>query len=136
VFSRKQKQKTTRLFPGKIKEEKVSIKSVLEKRRSGQAGALLKGSDVPDGTEFLAATIAEVRESPPHFKAPFIIGFKSPVCGKSAWAANNTNTEILETLHGDDEKSWIGKKIKLQVVMVHNPQTAKMVRSLSVMFKK
>lgn len=114
----------------------MSIQSILEKRRSGKPGTLLKGSDAPDGTEFITATIAEVREAPPRFGAPFIIRFKTLIYGKSAWAANQTNTEILSRLLGDDEKKWVGKKIKLQVVNVQNPKTGKLVKSLAVVGKK
>jgi hypothetical protein len=108
-------------------EEAVSL--------TGKAGALLKGSDVPAGTKTVIGEIAEVRDSPEDFGAPFIIDFKKPVCGKSAWALNVTNTDVLIEKFGHLSEQWVGKKIKLEVVLTKNPQTREKVRSLAVSTK-
>lgn len=109
-----------------------SLKVMLESRRSGQAGALLKGSDVPDGTTTITIVIEEVRQAPDEFNAPVIIGFKKPLYGKNAWAVNKTNLKTLIRLFGDNVEKLIGKKVKLVIVTVQNPQTGDMVRSLAV----
>jgi hypothetical protein len=113
----------------------MDLKKLLDKRRSGKAGALLKGSDVPAGTETVTGEIAAVRESPDDFGAPFIIDFKKPVCGKSAWALNITNSDLLMQKFGPQSEEWVGKKIKLEIVLTKNPQTREQVRSLSVKAK-
>src|SRR5258705_11520619 len=78
-----------------------SLKTMLESRRSGQAGALLKGSDIPDGTTTITIVIEEVRQAPDEFNAPVIVGFKKPISGKTAWAVNKTNLKMLIKLFGD-----------------------------------
>jgi hypothetical protein len=114
----------------------MNLRTLLDNRCTGQAGALLKGSDVPTETKTLTAEIAEVRESPEEFNAPIIIVFKKPVCGKSAWAVNKTNLKALIKIYGDDAKQLVGKKIKLEIISVRNPQTGEIVRSLAVSPKK
>jgi hypothetical protein len=109
-----------------------SLKTMLESRRSGQVGALLKGSDVPDGTTTITIVIAEVRQAPDEFNAPVIVTFKKAVHGKSAWAVNKTNLKMLIKLFGDNVEKLIGKKVKLVIITVQNPQTGDMVRSLAV----
>lgn len=110
----------------------MNLKTLLDNRRSGQAGALLKGSDVPAKTKTITVEVEEVRESPEEFSAPVIIVFKKPVCGKSAWAANRTNVKAIMKKLGDDGARWAGKKIKLEIISVRNPQTSEIVRSLAV----
>lgn len=105
---------------------------MLESRRSGQAGALLKGSDVPVGITIITIVIEEVRQSPDDFNAPVILVLKKPIYGKSAWAVNKTNLKMLIKLFGDNPERLIGKKIKLVVITVQNPQSGEMVRSLAV----
>jgi hypothetical protein len=109
-----------------------SLKTMLESRRSGQAGALLKGSDIPDGTTTVTIVIEEVRQAPDEFNAPVIVDFKKPISGKTAWAVNKTNLKMLIKLFGDSVEKLIGKKIKLVIITVQNPQTGDMVRSLAV----
>jgi hypothetical protein len=109
-----------------------SLKTMLESRRSGQAGALLKGSDVPDGTTTITIVIEEVRQAPEDFNAPVIITLKKPTYGKTAWAVNKTNLKMLIKLFGDSVEKLIGKKVKLVIITVQNPQTGEMVRSLAV----
>jgi hypothetical protein len=109
----------------------MSLKAMLDKRAS-QSGALLKGSDVPAGTRTITVEVAEVRESPEGFSAPVILDLKKPVHGKSAWAANKTNLKALIKLFGEDEQRLVGKKVKLEVITVHNPQTGELVPSLAV----
>jgi hypothetical protein len=108
-----------------------SLKTMLESRRSGQAGALLKGSDIPDGTD-ITIVIAEVRQAPDEFNAPVIIALKKPIYGKAAWAVNKTNLKMLIKLFGDSVEKLVGKKVKLVIIAVQNPQTGEMVRSLAV----
>jgi hypothetical protein len=59
----------------------MSLKTILSKRSNGQAGSLLKGSDVPAGTTTVIIEIAAVRESPEGFGAPLILEFKKHVYG-------------------------------------------------------
>ena len=109
-----------------------NLKTMLESRRSGKAGALLKGSDVPAGTASITIVIKEIRQSPEEFNAPVIIVLKKPVYEKSAWAVNKTNLKTLIKHFGEDAEKLIDKKIKLEVITVQNPQTGEMVRSLAV----
>jgi hypothetical protein len=106
------------------------MKSMLDKRSSGQS--LLHGSDVPDGTKTFAIEVAAMEQSPDGFDAPAIIRFKKPVYGKSAWAVNKTNMKMFVKLYGDDEKRLVGKKIKLEVNLVRNPQTGENGPGLAV----
>ena len=68
-------------------------------------------------------------------RQPFPI-FKAPVFEKSAWPVNKTNMKMLIKLFGDDERKLVGKKIKLEVIMVRNPQTGEVVPSLAVSAKQ
>jgi len=108
----------------------MSLKSMLDKRSSGQS--LLHGSDVPDGIKAFTIEVAAIEPSPDGFDAPAIIRFVKPVYGKLAWAVNKTNMKMLIKLYGDDEKRLVGKKIKLEVTLVRNPQTGENVPSLAV----
>jgi len=110
----------------------TTLTAMLESRRSGQAGALLKGSDVPTGTTTITIVIEEVRQAPDEFNAPVIVALKKPIYGKSAWAVNKTNLKTLIKLFGDNVEKLIRKKVKLMVITVQNPQTGEMVRSLAV----
>lgn len=110
----------------------MTLKQMLDKRSNGKAGSLLKGSDVPPGTKSITIGVAAIRESPEGFGAPAIIDLKTPVYGKSAWPVNKTNLKMLIKLGGEDEQKWVGKRIKLEVIAVHNPQTGEMVPSLAV----
>ena len=92
---------------------------------------MLHGSDLPDGTKSVTIVVKAVREAPEGFGAPIIIEFEKPVFGKTAWAANKTNTDLIREIE-DDEKKLIGRKITLLVVPARNPETGKIVRSLSV----
>jgi hypothetical protein len=109
-----------------------SLKALLDSRRSGQAGALLKGSDVPEGITTTTIVMEEVRQAPEDFNAPAIVTFKKPVHGKSAWAVNKTNLKMLIKLFGDNVENLVGKKVRLVIITVQNPQTGDMVRSLAV----
>jgi hypothetical protein len=108
----------------------MSMKSMLDKRSSGQS--LLHGSDVPDGIKTLLIEVETIEPSPDGFDAPAISRFRKPVYGKSAWAVNKTNMKMLIKLYGDDEEQLVGKKIKLEVILVRNPQTGENVRGLAV----
>jgi hypothetical protein len=108
----------------------MSLKSILTKRSNGPA--LLNGSDVPVGTKSITIMVAGTRESPEGFSAPAIIDFQKPVYSKSAWAVNKTNLKMLIKHYGEDENKLLGKKIKLEVISVRNPQTGEMVPSLTV----
>jgi len=110
----------------------MSLRTMLDSRSTGQAGALLNGSDIPAGTKSITIDVADIRESPEGFSAPAIIDLKKPIHGKSAWAVNKTNMKALIRLFGEDEKKLIGKKIKLEVISVRNPQTGEIVPSLAV----
>lgn len=108
----------------------MNLNSLLEKRRSGQAGTLLKGSDVPAGTKFVTITVKAIRESPDSFNAPAIIDFEKPVYGKSGWATNVTNLKAITKKYGDDPGNLVGQKLRLEVVTVRNPQSGDLVLSL------
>ena len=110
----------------------MSLNTILNKRSNGQSGSLLKGSDVPAGTKTIIIEISAVRESPEGFSAPLILEIKKPIYGKSAWAANITNTRMLMKLSGDNEQALVGKKIKLEVIPARNPKTGEIVPSLAV----
>jgi hypothetical protein len=110
----------------------MSLQSLLAKRSTGQAGALLNGSDIPIGTKSITIDVAAVREAPDGFTAPAIVDLKKSVYGKSAWAVNKTNLKTLIKLFGEDEQKLVGKKIRLDVISVRNPQTGEMVPSLAV----
>jgi hypothetical protein len=110
----------------------TTLTVMLESRRSGQAGALLKGSDVPDGTTAITIVIEEIRQAPEDFNAPCIVVLKKSVYGKTAWAVNKSNLKMLIKLFGDNVEKLIGKKVKLMIVTVQNPKTGEMVRSLAV----
>jgi hypothetical protein len=110
----------------------MSLKSMLDSRNNGPNGALLKGSDLPEGTQSVTVVIAGIRPSPESFTAPAIMDFKKPVFGKTGIALNKTNLKKLIELYGPDEKALVGKKIKLVVVMGDNPQTHESVPTLRV----
>ena len=114
----------------------MSLSMWLQKRSNGQAGSLLNGSDVPVGTKTVVIEVAGVRESPEGFGAPVILDLKKPVYGKLAWAVNRTNLKMLIKQFGQDEENLIGKRIKLEVISVRNPQTGEIVPSLAVSLKQ
>jgi hypothetical protein len=108
----------------------MSLKKMLANRINGPA--LLHGSDVPVGTKSISITVAGIRESPDGFNAPAIIDLKKPMYGKTALGVNKTNLKMLIKHFGEDETKLVGKKIKLEVVPVRNPQTGEMVPGLAV----
>lgn len=112
----------------------MSIKKLLASRTTGPS--LLTGSDVPPGTKSITIEIANIREAPDSFSAPLIAELKKPINGKGAWAMNKTNAKVAAKLFGDDEKEWIGKKVKLEIISVRNPQTGEIVPSLAVSSKQ
>jgi hypothetical protein len=108
----------------------MSLKKMLANRSDGLA--LLNGSDVAVGTKSITITVAAIRESPEGFNAPAIIDFPKPMYGKQGWAINKTNLKMIIKLFGEEEKELVGKKIKLEIVTVRNPQSGEMVPSLAV----
>ena len=114
----------------------MNLKQMLSKRGNGQAAPLLNGSDVPTGTKSITITVAAIRESPEGFSAPVIIDLAKPVYGKAAWAVNKTNTKVIVKQFGEDTASLVGKKIKLELISVRNPQTGEIVPSLAVCSKQ
>jgi hypothetical protein len=110
----------------------MTLKQMLDKSSTGQAGSLLNGSDVPAGTKSITIVVAGIRESPEGFGAPAIIDLKTPMCGKSAWGVNKTNLRALIKLFGEDDQKLLGKKVKLEVISVRNPQSGEIVPSLAV----
>ena len=114
----------------------MNLKQMLSKRGNGQAAPLLNGSDVPAGTKSITIVVAAVREAPEGFSAPVIIDLAKPVCGKAAWAVNKTNTKVILKQFGEDTASLVGKKIKLELISVRNPQTGDIVPSLAVSAKQ
>jgi hypothetical protein len=110
----------------------MSLRTWLEKHSNGQAGSLLNGSDIPAGTKTIMIEIAAVRESPEGFTAAVIFDLKKPIYGKSAWAVNETNLNMVIKLFGDDEQKLVGKKIRLEVISVRNPQTGEIVPGFAV----
>jgi hypothetical protein len=109
---------------------------MLDSRSTGEAGELLNSSDIPAGTKTVTIVIAEIRESPEGFNAPAIIDLEKPIFEKSSWAVNKTNLKKLGQLFGDDETKLVGKKVKLEVIKVRNPQTGEFVLSLAVADKQ
>jgi hypothetical protein len=45
----------------------MSLRTMLDSRGTGQAGALLNGSDIPAGTKTITIEVADIRESPDGF---------------------------------------------------------------------
>jgi hypothetical protein len=120
---------TKRIIKKELKN--MSLKDMLN-AKGGGAGNLLKGSDVPARVKSITITVAEIREAPDGFTAPALIDFKTEVYGATAWAVNKTNMKAIIKLFGDDEKKLKGKKIKLDVISVRNPQSGDVVPSLAV----
>jgi hypothetical protein len=110
----------------------MSLRDLLSKGSTGQAGSLLKGSDVPAGITTIVIEVAGWRKAPEGFGAPLILDLKKPVYGKTAWAVNRTNLRMLITLFGEKEEDLVGRKIKLLVISVTNPKTGEIVPSLAV----
>jgi hypothetical protein len=119
---------------GLVKQEakKVGLKEMLDARSNGQAGNLLKGSDVPARVKSIKIVVDQIRPAPDGFTAPAIIDFKAEVYGANAWAVNKTNLKAIMKHFGDDEKKLRGKKITLDVISVRNPQSGDVVPSLAV----
>src|SRR6266700_4529668 len=109
----------------------MSLKTLLDKS-TGEGGGLINGSDFPAGTKTLTITVATIRKSPDGFGAPAIIDLKTPVYGKAAWPVNKTNLKALIKLFGEDESSFVGRKVKLEVISVRNPQSGDIVPGLAV----
>ena len=109
----------------------MSMKAMLDKRNSG-SGKLLKGSDVPAGVKHFTIVVGDIHEPPDGFNAYAIIELKKSVYGKTAWPVNQTNLKMIIKLFGEDEGKLVGKKIKLEVISVRNPQTGEIVPSLAV----
>jgi hypothetical protein len=110
----------------------MTLKQMLDNRSNGKAASLLHGSDVPVGTKSITIVVAGIRESPEGFGAPAIIDLKTPLYGKSAWGVNKTNLKALIKNFGEDEQKLVGKKVKLEVISVRNPQTGEIVPSLTI----
>jgi len=110
----------------------MTLKQMLDNSSNGKAGSLLNGSDVPAGTKSITIVVAGIRESPEGFGAPAIIDLKTPMYGKSAWAVNITNLRAFIKRCGAYEQNLVGKKFKLEVISVRNPQTGEIVPSLAV----
>jgi hypothetical protein len=109
----------------------MSLKDMLA-AKGGGAGNLLKGSDIPSRIKQVTITVEAIREAPDGFTAPALIDLKTEVYGASAWAVNKTNMKAIIKHFGDDEKKLRGKKIKLDVISVRNPQSGDVVPSLAV----
>jgi hypothetical protein len=116
----------------KREAKKVGLKDMLDARSNGQAGNLLKGSDIPARVKSLKIVVEAIRPAPDGFTAPAIIDFKTEVYGANAWAVNKTNLKAIMKHFGDDEKKLRGKKITLDVISVRNPQSGDVVPSLAV----
>src|ERR1700733_1157157 len=110
----------------------MKLKTMLDNRRTVRCRCMLDGSDVPPGTKTNTIEVAGVRESPEGFNAPAIIDLKKPICGKQAWAVNKTNLKAIIKIFGDDDAKLLGRKIKLEIISVRNPQTGEIVPSLAV----
>jgi hypothetical protein len=114
----------------------MSMKKMLDNRSTGEAGEMINSSDIPAETKTVNIVVAALRASPEEFNAPAIIDLKTPVFGKSTWPVNKSNLKALIRLFGEDEAKLVGKRIKLQVIMVRNPQTGEVVPSLAVTAKQ
>jgi hypothetical protein len=116
----------------KREAKKMGLKEMLDSRSNGQAGNLLKGSDIPARVKSIKVVVDQIRPAPDGFTAPAIIDFKTEVYGANAWAVNKTNLKAIMKHFGDDEKKLRGKKITLDVISVRNPQSGDVVPSLAV----
>ena len=139
-YVRRQIQIMTRTVRKVARKYMASAKEVAASKK-GEGKPLLRGEHVPKKLYAgFDITITDVREAPENWTGIFIIEFK-PVPGLpkaddgepfSSWAVNKSNTAIIAALHGDDTDRWAGKKVRLIVVHARNPQSKKMVPSLSV----
>ena len=113
------------------------------KRERGVGGPpLLHGSDVPESATSVKVKVKDLREAPQNFKSAAILDFESPIFETEAWAVNITNLMSLAAKLGFDPpeeadfdavaKKARGQTLTLQVVMVNNPSTGKLVRSLAI----
>jgi hypothetical protein len=111
----------------------------LSDRAGSEGPPLLHGEDLPKGTDKITVTCKELRVAPDNFSSPMIMDFTKPVEGKEGWALNKTNVRNLYEKFGLDSedveledlaKKCAGKKFTLSVMLVNNPKTKKMVRSL------
>lgn len=100
--------------------------------KAGDAKPLLNGSDLPKKITKIKIKVADVRLAPENFSAALIIDLHEEVFAKGAWAVNKTNAKALGELLGDNTDKWKGRELTLYKVYVNNPQTKKMVPSLSV----
>jgi hypothetical protein len=112
------------------------MKKMLDSRSTGEGGEMINSSDIPAETKTVNIVVAALRPSPEEFNAPALIDLKTPVFGKSIWPVNKSNLKALMRLFGDDETKLAGKRIKLEVIMVRNPQTGEVVPSLAVSAKQ
>lgn len=97
-------------------------------------GALLKGDMVrAAGKLGIAGVIADVRDSPKGFGAPFIIDFDTEILpGVTSWSVNVTESRKLQEQVSDETDDWKGVGVVLQVVRANNPKTDEMCDSLSI----
>ena len=91
-------------------------------RGSGQNGALLKGSSLPDSRKSVTVFINDVREAPEGFNSPFICEIDQ-VHDCEGWAPNKTAIKALIEKIDDDYLKWRGYEVTLNKVRVRNPQT-------------
>jgi hypothetical protein len=101
----------------------MSLKKMLENHSDGPGSALLKASELPNGTKSITTEVVGVREAPLGWGSPAILDFKKPIEGKTALALNKTNHKAIIKAFGDDESILIGKKLKFDVISSRNPQT-------------
>jgi hypothetical protein len=94
----------------------------LPKRLGSGAGNFLAGADVPEKGSVVTIS-DEPRIVPSNFTAPdgspqqrCRVGVRLPNKKEKLWTMNNTTYRILLAEFGEDEKAWIGKKVKLSKV--------------------
>ena len=102
--------------------------------RGGGSQNLLHGSDLPDKMRQIQIKIVEAREAPEQFRSALILEFEElkAIPGKTAFALNSTNTQILAEMLGDNYDGWPGAIIMLTRVAQRNPQTNQATWGLAV----
>lgn len=118
--------------------KRKTVRDVKEERGIG-GPPMLRGQDLPKKVNSVKIKIADIREAPGNFKSPVIIDLANPVYEREAFAVNITNLRALAVLvKMDPDEAELaelfrrvkGKTFTLHVVMVNNPSTKSLARSL------
>jgi len=99
--------------------------------KGGDAGSLLKGSDLKASELSVTVFVIAAREAPVNFNAPMILDIEENH-GCKAFALNKTNTKKMVELVDDDYAEWAGYEVTLSKVRVQNPATGEPTWGLEI----